>query len=307
MSVPLSLSLSLFLFCLALKRDLSVSLFRQLPGVVFSSVKQKLRTVLSKTDLHSGDFRQTTLRPLDATPLQTYLQIQMAQCISLQRMPQISHVAEALRCLAQMERPQHAQLLVELQHDLQRRQSYLQYLLVHRQQLLLRAEQLEQLEERLRGEARSCQRCMLQSLVRLYLGRQQSKLQTFQAEFALLSVSDERLELIEEFVEGLLDELHDGGLQDDWQREVARVAIERLLLEQMYEQVMFPNEDADVSRDEVLAAHIGKLQRFVHPAHPALCIAQEYLGEAPWTFAQQQLSYMAAYKTPREKLHCIIK
>lgn len=275
--------------------------------MVFGSVKQKLRTVLSKTDLHSGDFRQTTLRPLDATPLQTYLQIQMAQCISLQRLPQISHVAEALRCLAQMERPQHAQLLLELQHDLQRRQSYLQYLLVHRQQLLLRSEQLEQLEERLRGEARSCQRCMLQSLVRVYLGRQQSKLQTFQSDFALLSVSDERLELIEEFVEELLNELRDGGLQDDWQHEVARVAIERLLLEQMYEQVMFPNEDADVSRDEVLAAHIGKLQRVVHPAHPALCIAQEYLGEAPWTFAQQQLSYMAAYKTPREKLHCIIK
>lgn len=275
--------------------------------MVFSSVKQKLRTVLSKTDLHSGDFRQTTLRQLDATPLQMYLQIQLAQCTSLQRLPQISHVAEALRCLAQLERPQHSQLLLELQHDLQRRQSYLQYLLVHRQQLLLRSEQLEQLEERLRGEARSCQRCLLQSLVRLYLARQQAQLQTFQTEFAQLSVSDERLELIEEFIESLLQELHDSGLQDDWQREAARVAIERLLLEQMYEQVMFPNEDADVSRDGVLAAHIGKLQRFVHPAHPALCIAQEFLGEAPWTFAQQQLSYMAAYKTPREKLNCIIK
>jgi len=239
--------------------------------------------------------------------LQTYLQIQLAQCISLQRLPQISHVAEALRCLAQLERPQHAQLLLELQNDLERRKSYLQYLLVHRQQLLLRSEQLDQLEKRLRGEALSCQRCMLQSLVRLYLGRQQSKLQDFQSEFARLSVSDERLELIEEFVEGLLEEMCDGGLQDDFQREAARDAIERLLFEQMYDQVMFPNEDADVSRDEVLAAHIGKLQRIIHPAHPALCIAQEYLGEAPWTFAQQQLCHMTAYKTPREKLHCIIK
>lgn len=282
-----------------------------LPGVAFGSVKQKLRTVLSRTDLHSGDFRQTsTSSTTMATPLQIYLQIQLAQCTSMQRLPQISHVAEALRCLAQLERPQHGQLLTELQCDLERRQSYLQYLMRHRQQLLLRTEQLEQLEARLSGEARSCQRCLLQALVRMYLAwaRQQAKLEEFQAEFAQLRASDERVELTEEFVDTLLQELRTSAdLQDDWQLDAARVAIERMLLEQMYEQVMFPNEDADVSRDEVLSAHIGKLQRFVHPAHPSLCIAQEYLGEAPWTFAQQQLCHMAAYKTPREKLQCIIK
>jgi len=234
--------------------------------VAFGSVKQKLRTVLSRTDLHSGDFRQTsTTSTTMATPLQIYLQIQLAQCISLQRLPQISHVAEALRCLAQLERPQHGQLLAELQRDLERRQSYLQYLMRHRQQLLLRTEQLEQLEARLRGEARSSQRCLLQALVRMYLAwaRQQEKLEKFQTEFGQLRASDERVELTEEFVESLLQELRSSAdLQDEWQVDAARVAIERMLLEQMYEQVMFPNEDADVSRDEVLSAHIGKLQRF---------------------------------------------
>ncbi|XP_030379030.1 receptor-mediated endocytosis protein 6 homolog [Scaptodrosophila lebanonensis] len=276
--------------------------------VAFNSVKQKIRTVLSKTDLHSGDFRQTTY--VNASPLKTYLQIQLAQSINLQNVPQISHVAEALRCMAQLDRKQHLQLLQELQHDIQRRQHYLQYLMRYRQNLLLIAEHLEQFEVRLRGEAQTCHRYHMQVFVRIYLTRHQAKIDAFETDFAQLTASDDKIELIEEFIEGLLEELQSGCGQlngmTDWQSASVRAAIERFLLEHVYQQVMFPNEDADLSRDTVLSAHIGKLQRIIHPAHPALRIAQEFLGEAPWTFAQQQLSYIAAYKTPREKLQCVI-
>lgn len=43
------------------------------------------------------------------------------------------------------------------------------------------------------------------------------------------------------------------------------------------------------------------------PSHTAFRIPQEYLNEAPWPFAQQQISYISAYRTPREKLQTVIR
>lgn len=57
----------------------------------------------------------------------------------------------------------------------------------------------------------------------------------------------------------------------------------------------------------VLSEHIRKLQNVITPSHPALCIPQMYLSEAPWSFAQQQLTFISAYKTPREKLQCVVR
>uniref|UniRef100_A0A034VRT7 Receptor-mediated endocytosis protein 6-like protein n=1 Tax=Bactrocera dorsalis TaxID=27457 RepID=A0A034VRT7_BACDO len=49
--------------------------------LAFNVIKKKIRTVLSKTDLHTGDFRHTTYT--NASPLLTYLQIQLAQALNL--------------------------------------------------------------------------------------------------------------------------------------------------------------------------------------------------------------------------------
>lgn len=57
----------------------------------------------------------------------------------------------------------------------------------------------------------------------------------------------------------------------------------------------------------VLHNHIRKLQQIITPTHAALRISEEYLTEAPWPFAQQQISYISAYKTPREKLQCVVR
>lgn len=52
---------------------------------------------------------------------------------------------------------------------------------------------------------------------------------------------------------------------------------------------------------------IKKLGRVITPAHAGLRIPHRYLNEAPWPFAQQQISYISAYKTPQEKVQCVIK
>ncbi|KAG4079238.1 hypothetical protein HA402_006961 [Bradysia odoriphaga] len=108
----------------------------------------------------------------------------------------------------------------------------------------------------------------------------------------------------------LMDELSNDGIlygMVGWQLQEARVCIERVLLQRLYRQVMFPNDDGDVSRDEVLREHIRKLSQLISPSHPALRIPQEFLVEAPWPFAQQQISYISAYKTPREKVQCVVR
>lgn len=57
----------------------------------------------------------------------------------------------------------------------------------------------------------------------------------------------------------------------------------------------------------VLRIHIDKLSRLITPAHPLLRIPHEYRVEAPWPFAQQQIAYISAYKTPREKVQCVVR
>ncbi|XP_014090424.3 receptor-mediated endocytosis protein 6 homolog isoform X2 [Bactrocera oleae] len=277
--------------------------------LAFNVIKKKIRTVLSKTDLHTGDFRHTTYT--NASPLLTYLQIQLAQALNLQNFQQISYVSEAIRCISTLERSQHNQLLEELQQDIQKRQNYLQYLMRYRQNQLLMMENIEQFETRLRSESVTCNRYLMAVCVRLFFEKRQAKLAEFQEEFARLTVSDDKIDLIEEFVDGLMEELLTPGAilhgMPEWQAQEARLSIERILLTRLYQQVMFPNEDADLSRDTVLSEHISKLQRVISPSHPALCIPQAYLSEAPWSFSQQQLSYISAYKTPREKLQCVIR
>lgn len=57
----------------------------------------------------------------------------------------------------------------------------------------------------------------------------------------------------------------------------------------------------------MLNMHIRKLSLIITPSHSALRIPKAFLEEAPWPFAQQQISYISAYKTPREKVQCVVR
>ncbi|XP_055909631.1 receptor-mediated endocytosis protein 6 homolog [Eupeodes corollae] len=276
--------------------------------VAFNVVKRKIRKVLSKTDLHTGDFRHTTFS--NASPLLTYMQIQMAQAINLQNSQQISFVSEAIRCLATLEPAQHQQLMEELQSDILKRQSYLQYLMRYRQNLLLITENISQFEQRLRSETKICNRHLVAVCVRMFLEKREARIETFHEDFIKLTAIDDRIYLLDVLMKDLMLELGEGGSlhgMAEWQLQEARKSIERALLQRLYQHVMFPNEDVDMHRDKVLNEHIRKLQQVIKPSHPALRIPPEYLTEAPWTFAQQQLYYISAYTTPQEKLQCVIR
>lgn len=189
----------------------------------------------------------------NTSPLLTYLQIQLAQAINLQNFQQISYVSEAMRCISQLDISQHTQIMDELQNDIQKRQSYLQYLMRYRQKLLMIMENIDQYESRLKSESSTCNRYLMAVCTRLFFEKRQDKVKSFQEDFARLTVSDDKIDLIEEFIDSLMEELMSlgGTLQGmpEWQAVEARMSLERILLQSMYQHVMFPNDDADLSRD----------------------------------------------------------
>ena len=55
---------------------------------------------------------------------------------------------------------------------------------------------------------------------------------------------------------------------------------------QIYMAALYPNTEADVSRDLVLQQHIGRLSEVVSPNHRDLKIPRRYQYECPWPAAQ---------------------
>lgn len=57
----------------------------------------------------------------------------------------------------------------------------------------------------------------------------------------------------------------------------------------------------------VLTEHIRKLARHLSPGHKDLLIDKSLQYECPWPCAQEALAVMAAYKTPRDKVRCVVR
>lgn len=227
--------------------------------------------MLSTTDLHTADFRHTNVSDSvkflpsniliissqiqcnKIPPLLTYLQIQLAQALNLQHLQQIAYVSEAIRCVNLLDAEQQQTLIADLQSDLIKRQSYLQYLMRYRQNLLSGLENIDRFDDRLRNDRDMCNRHLIMVCIRMFLEKREQLVEQFQKNFIELTVVDEKTDYMNEFMENLMSDLRSDGILRGiagWQLEEARVCIERILLQRMYRHVMFPNDDADLSRDE---------------------------------------------------------
>lgn len=164
-------------------------------------------------------------------------------------MQQISYVQEAIRCLMMMPSDQHQKLLLEMQTDLIIRQSYLKYLMRFRQDLLSALKNVERFEERLKRDRDMCQRHLITCCVRMFLEKRGSMIEDLQRQFSELNVGDEKIDLLEEFIGKLLVELENMGMSAG-QLVNVQISIERTLLQKLYRQAMFPNDDADILRDQ---------------------------------------------------------
>ena len=78
--------------------------------------------------------------------------------------------------------------------------------------------------------------------------------------------------------------------------------VEKFVMMRLHDRV-FSAEAEEVAEDETLSERI-ELLRFLDVDH--LGIAKDFQGHAPWMAAQKELCKITSYKTPRDKLVCIL-
>ncbi|XP_058814787.1 receptor-mediated endocytosis protein 6 homolog isoform X1 [Topomyia yanbarensis] len=274
----------------------------------FSAAKRYLRLVLSSTEIFSFDFEE--YKSHTTTPLLMYLRILQAQALSNQNMQQMSCISELFRCLQPIGAESQHILLKELQNDVVIRKAYLKYLISCRQTLLSAIDNLESYRSYLKEENELSARHIVMICVKIFLEKKEHTLQQFYTEFVQLTVVDERKDLLQEFIALLMNDLRTDVVlccMTDGQINEARNCMESILLQRLYRFAIFPNDDGDISRDKMLYEHIGQLGKSITPSHTHLRISTAYTNEAPWLFAQVQLSFMSAYKTPHDKVACVVK
>ena len=84
--------------------------------------------------------------------------------------------------------------------------------------------------------------------------------------------------------------------------ERAADGVEKFVMTRLHDRV-FAAEAAEAAEDEQMTTWLQRL-RFLRVEH--LAISSEFRAMAPWAAAQQELGRIASYKTPRDKLVCIL-
>lgn len=188
------------------------------------------------------------------SPLLTYLHKKLAQAINIQNFQQMTYLSEAIKSLTGLNDNQHIILLKELVNDAHNRYFYLQYLISCRQKLSIIIENFKEYEIYLRKKIMNYSYHLLANFLRLFINKRKRNVDNFLKNFSTLTAYDDKIDLIEEFIIELMDELLlpvTGVLHGKSEYYIieARNILELMLLERVYQQVLFPNDDADLSRD----------------------------------------------------------
>ncbi|XP_063710037.1 receptor-mediated endocytosis protein 6 homolog [Culicoides brevitarsis] len=274
----------------------------------FENVRRKIKMVLSRSSVPSTDFKSNCR--VSQSPMHTYLQIQMAEATETGSLKEISYTFEALRLLSSTNLLTQHKVYQHLQSELISGQRYIQYLTKCRQNLLLSIEMVEKINKKIASERELCIKNLIDCCVRMFLDKNEQINENFYDNMSKLFVADEKIELMKEFINAVLIKIRQDGIL----RGVLSVkeleikdCIEKRIMQKVYKQLLFPNDDADKLRDNCLSDHIKKLSQIVTPTHKLIKIPKEYLNEAPWSYAQQQLLCITAGKTPKEKVKCIVR
>ncbi|XP_002735447.1 GTPase-activating protein and VPS9 domain-containing protein 1-like [Saccoglossus kowalevskii] len=293
----------------------------------FSDAKRKLRIVLCSADFHTlpwlTNFSTSVVTPhrcnfnecgsakeSHENEMIAFLKVQLAEAINLQDKSLIAQLHETLRCVRQFDVQGCKKLLQSLREDYLSRAPYIAYLIRCRKGLLATQAHLERLLERVERDKMVCNKYFTSLCVRQFLERQEHAIHRFIIGFQALTVSDEKTDHVEEFLQHLYNWISQDPI---WQAATedqildAQVATERAIMSRIYKQALYPNGDGDIMRDQVLHEHIKRLSRVVTASHRALQVAEKYRKEAPWPSAQAELLTINVYKTPKDKLQCVIR
>jgi hypothetical protein len=269
---------------------------------VFQDARRKLRLVLSEAELPA------VRSPGTDGELVSLLTVVLAQAINQQDRSAAAQLRETLRCLSLFDQEGCAKLVRSLREEYRRRSPYIAYLVRSRQGLLVSLASLERISNRMETEQKMCSKFLISVCVRLFLERREEELQQLKAQFFATNLMDEKTELVVQFLNRLWNSLEQEPMlaaTNDQQRSEARKAVERAIFSEIYMAALYPNQEADASRDLVLQQHISRLGEVVTPNHRDLKIPRRYQYECPWPAAQAELRRLAAFKMPADKVHCI--
>ncbi|KAK7094714.1 GTPase-activating protein and VPS9 domain-containing protein 1-like isoform X2 [Littorina saxatilis] len=282
----------------------------------FQDAKRKLRLVLSMCEIQPGfsQMQSQSPRPASGSPreheLVYLLKAQLAEAVNLQNKDLVTRLHEVIRCIKLFDADGCKKLLKSLREEYRNRAAYISYLVRCRQGLLSAVSHLQKMLNRVERDKEIIGKHLINVCVRLFIERHEKRVLQFIAMFQKLEMADEKTHLVETF----LREMYNDMMQDDlWkaasevQLDLGQAAIERLLMSRIYSHAMFPNADGDILRDQLTQQHIRKLSGLMSPTHKDLRIPRVYHFECPWPAAQHEILMINAYKTPKDKLKCVLR
>lgn len=284
----------------------------------FSDIKKKLRMALCSADsVVFPIIPPATTRnglPDHADPedneIVCFLKVQLAEAINLQDKNQMAQIQETTRCVSHLDPRTCRKLLTAMAEDYRKRAPYIAYLTRCRQGLQTSQAHLERLLQRVLRDKEVANRYFTTVCVRLLLEHMESKMLDFIKAFQGCTASDDKTAAVEDFLRYLYGAMaHDAIWQyaSEEQLQDAQMAIERSVMNRIFKLAFYPNQDGDIHRDELFHEHIQRLCKVVTANHKALQIPEVYLKEAPWPSAQAEIRTINAYKTPRDKVQCILR
>lgn len=234
----------------------------------------------------------------------------LAEAKNLQNYAQIVGLQEALRSAEQLDDNGYQKLFWSLKEDYHRRTTYLSYLTRSRQRLLVAMAHFESLQEHYQRDKTVCNQNLVALCVRQFLEEKERTVQGFVKKFQQLTVSDEKAQYVDRFINFLFNSLENDNVwqtASEEQIESAKQIIERQIMSQVYMYALYPNGDGDVLRDQILHQHLQYLSKIVTPNHKDLRINKIYHLECPWPAAQAEILAISVHKTPRDKVRCVVR
>ncbi|XP_073446842.1 GTPase-activating protein and VPS9 domain-containing protein 1 isoform X4 [Dendrobates tinctorius] len=283
----------------------------------YRDAKKKLRLALCSADSVAFPMLSHSTRnglpdhtDPDDNEIVCFLKVQLAEAINLQDKNLMAQIQETMRCVSRFDNRTCSKILASIAEDYRKRASYIAYLTRCRQGLQSTQAHLERLLQRVLRDKEVSTRYFTTVCVRLLLESKEKKIQEFIQDFQKLTAADDKTAQVEEFLQSLY-----GAMAQDviWQNaseeqlQDAQIAIERSVMNRIFKLAFYPNQDADILRDQVLYEHIQRLAKVVTANHRALQIPEVYLREAPWPSAQAEIRTISAYKTPSDKVQCIMR
>ncbi|KAJ7405961.1 GTPase-activating protein and VPS9 domain-containing protein 1 [Willisornis vidua] len=288
----------------------------------YRDAKKKLRLALCSAD--SVAFPMLTHSTRNGLPDHTdpedneivcFLKVQLAEAINLQDKNLMAQLQETMRCVSRFDNRTCRKLLASIAEDYRKRAPYIAYLTRCRQGLQTTQAHLERLLQRVLRDKEVANRYFTTVCVRLLLESKEKKIREFIQDFQKLTAADDKTAQVEDFLQFLYGAMAQDAIwqnASEEQLQDAQLAIERSVMNRIFKLAFYPNQDGDILRDQaceclVLDLLCGAQQCLDTQSWQLLLCPQVYLREAPWPSAQSEIRTISAYKTPRDKVQCILR